>query len=58
MAKEARMRLKELSQTRGGKRMLSGDVERWAREAMRGRELGGKKERQEKLSFACTAIKV
>lgn len=54
MGKEARMRRKKLGQTGRGKRVLGGDVERWAGEAVRCRELGGEKERQEELSFART----
>ena len=49
------MRREKLGQSRGRKRVFGGDIKRWARQAMWCRELGGKKERQEKLSFACAA---
>ena len=55
MGKEARMRREKLGQSRGGKRVFGGDIKRWAGQAMWCRELGGKEERQEKLSLARTA---
>lgn len=45
----------KLGETGGGERVLGGDVDSWAGEAMRWRELGCEEEGEEELGFACAA---
>ncbi len=52
MSLKGGVRLQKLGHSGGGKRVLGGDIERWAGKTMRLRELGGEKEREEDLSFA------
>jgi hypothetical protein len=56
MSLKGGVRLQKLGQSGGGKRVLGGDIERWAGKTMRLRELGGEKEREEDLSFASSTL--
>lgn len=45
VSEEDRVRYEKLGQAGGGERVFGGNIERWAREAMRCGKLSGKKQR-------------